>query len=193
MGIDISELAERGQRRASNGTVRSSTGKTLLQIKGSLSDVLVKYAENVMAKAIRPAVFAGADLMYQEMIARVPVSFTANQRTGGADNFHPAQLLQSIYVYFDKAKGTQVKPLYYIGPNKGKAKHWHLVEYGHASPYKHYIGSDGNWYTRKTAPREAPKMIAPRPYIRPTYDANARLAIEVMRNKLRELIHGGFK
>lgn len=193
MGIDISELAERGQRRAPNGTIRSSSGKTLMQIKGSLADVLVKYADNVLAKAIRPAVFAGADLMHKEMLYRVPISLTANQRKGGVDNYHPAELLQSIYVYFDKVKGTQTKPLYYIGPNKGKAKHWHLIEYGHESPYKHYLGKDGNWYTRKAAPRETPKWIAPVPYIRPTYDANSKLVIDVMRAKLRDLLQGGFK
>ena len=55
MGIDYAELKERGQQRASNGVIRSSRGKTILQIKGSLADTLVKYAENVLEKAIRPA------------------------------------------------------------------------------------------------------------------------------------------
>lgn len=189
MSIDYAELKERGQQRASNGVIRSSRGKTILQIKGSLADTLVKYAENVLEKAIRPAVFAGADHMYKEMLQRVPISLTANQRKGGVDNYHPAQLLQSIYVYFDKAKGTQTKPLYYIGPNKGKAKQWHLIEYGHESPYKHYLGKDGNWYTNKKATREAPKWIAPVPYIRPTYDANNKLVIDIMRNKLRDELY----
>jgi hypothetical protein len=33
MSIDYAEMKERGQVRASNGTLRSSRGKTLLQIK----------------------------------------------------------------------------------------------------------------------------------------------------------------
>lgn len=201
MGIDITEMANRGQERASNGTIRSSRGKTLLQIKGSLADALVKYAENVLEKAIRPAVFAGADHMYKEMTQRVPVSLTANQRGSNkkdgpvqpgkeiTDNYHHAQLLQSLYVYFDKAKGTQTKPLYYIGPNKGEAKHWWLIEYGHYSPLKHYQGKDGQWYTNTKATRDVPKFIAPRPYIRPTYDANNKLVIDIMRNKLRDELY----
>lgn len=187
MSIDYAEMKERGQVRASNGTLRSSRGKTLLQIKGSLSDALIKYSEYVLNKAIRPAVFAGAEHMYLEMRAKTPVDPFAKD---------PGLLLESIYKYFDVAKGTQVKPIYYIGPNMTKAKHWWLVENGHYGRYAvRFDETRQRWYTVNGKKSKTPKLldkpifVPPTPYIRPTYDANAKQVITIMREKLREELY----
>jgi hypothetical protein len=141
----------------------------------------------VLNKAIRPAVFAGAEHMYLEMRARTPVDPFAKD---------PGLLLESIYKYFDVAKGTQVKPIYYIGPNMSKAKHWWLVENGHYGRYVvRFDEGRQRWYTVNGKKSKTPKLldkpifVPPTPYIRPTYDANAKQVITIMREKLREELY----
>lgn len=123
-----------------------------LRLTGDIGESLRQYAEDVKQKALRPAAYAMASVFYTEMRMRVPV--------------YTGLLRDSIYHWHDDKRSTADRQIYAIGPNKKKAPHWHLVEYGTV------------------------KMAA-RPYVRPTYDSKVAQAIDAgrarMAQKLEEL------
>lgn len=81
-----------------------------------LQQNLQTFAQEVEAKALRPAAFAASDMLYKEMQINAPV------RTG--------LLRSAIYQFYNERKSIDGLHLYSIGVNMRKAPHWHLLEYG---------------------------------------------------------------
>jgi HK97 gp10 family phage protein len=87
-----------------------------IQLKGDIGAGLHKFAAELRAKAMRPAAYAAARVLYDEMALRVPT--------------YSGRLKDSIYHWHDDKKSGNGREVYAIGPNKRLAPHWHLVEYG---------------------------------------------------------------
>jgi HK97 gp10 family phage protein len=118
-----------------------------------LMQSLTQLTTDIQQHAIRSAAYAASQIIYTEINIRVPVGSTGN-------------LKASLYQYHDTKLSVNGKHIYSIGPNKKKAPHWHLVEYGTS-------------------------RMAARPFIRPTYDAKIdeamRAAVARLHEKVREL------
>jgi hypothetical protein len=69
---------------------------------------------------------------------------------------------------------------YKVSWNSKIAPHGHLIEFGHWMTHKVYKASNGEWYTLKDQPLDAPRWVAARPFLRPTWDSYAHVAIRVM-------------
>jgi hypothetical protein len=98
-------------------TFTDSKGKRTASMRSSLADAVREFGDKVKGEPLRRAAGAGARVLYEEMRQRVPV------REG--------KLKESIYRYWVRRDGDSERQTYYIGPNKSKAPHWHLIEYGH--------------------------------------------------------------
>lgn len=139
-------------------------GGVSVSITGNVAGVLRSYPTKV-AKIARPAARAGILVFYNEMRQRVPVD------TG--------DLYGSIYHYYDTKRSTETRHIYVTGPNKAKAPHWFVVEYGHWL-YNQSVG--GRWLKSKSNPNargpgahdlagalSSPQWVPAHPYIRPSF------------------------
>jgi HK97 gp10 family phage protein len=106
------------------------------------------------AAEVRPAAQAGAQVLYEEVLARVPV------RSG--------LLKSSIYQVFSKDNSSEARATYHISWNARKAPHGHLVEKGRRDPLS--MAEFGT--SRKAA----------RPFLRPAYDAKIQAALKTARD-----------
>ena len=111
-------------------------------------------------KAVRPAAQAGAQVFYEEVLARVPVSRTARKTKSGRV-IAPGALKASIYQVFSEDNSAPERATYHISWNAKKAPHGHLVEYGTSRAPAH-------------------------PFIRPSFDAKAQAALEASRVRYGE-------
>lgn len=116
----------------------------------ALVSKLEQFASDIQEKALRPAAYAASKVIYAEMKIRAPIGPTGN-------------LHNSIYQYHDVKLSVDGKQIYAIGPNKKKAPHWHLLEYGTS-------------------------RMAARPFIRPTYDAMIGKAMDAAYKRLHEKV-----
>lgn len=101
---------------------------------------------------LRPAAQAGAQVLYDEVLIRVPVKAKATTRKGKV--LPPGALRDSIYQVFSKDNSSQTRATYHISWNAKKAPHGHLVENGTSRAPAH-------------------------PFIRPAYDARGKTALQV--------------
>lgn len=134
-----------------------------MRLVGDIGASLRGYAEEIRTQALRPAAYAMANVFYSEMRLRAPIytgPIYTNPKTG-IPRTRPGQLRDAIYHWHDDKKSSADRQIYAIGPNKKKAPHWHLVEYGTV------------------------KMAA-RPYVRPTFDGLAAWAVDTGRAHLAE-------
>lgn len=168
-----------------------------MKFSGDIGKQLRQFATDVQEKAVRPAAYAGARILYDEMHLRVPVGH------GG--------LKSTLYHWFDDKRSTETKKIYRIGVNMRLSPHWHLVEYGHIQYFVSYVGSDGNFYTAirpemrgKPKPRArasiaeksayyvplpgGPRQVAAKPYIRPAFDSRIADALEAAKKRMGEKI-----
>ena len=76
----------------------------------------IRGIEGNVKEALRPGAHQAALVLYDEMRHRVP------KRTG--------RLRDSIYRAYLEDKSRDDFQVYAVGPNKRKAPHWHLVEFG---------------------------------------------------------------
>lgn len=148
-------------------TYRGKNGFVSARFRGSLAEKIKALGKGA-EEALRPAAQAGAQVFYDEMRQRVPVA--------------EGVLRDSIYQFHLDRKSTEQKHTYVVGPNKSKAPHWHLVEFGHWQPYA-VVMIDGQLKTLKDRPLPAPVFVPAVPYIRPTLDATAVQAVEAMRER----------
>ena len=86
--------------------------------------------------AARPASQAAAQVFY--IAARRNV-MEIRRKSGN--------LINSIYQAYSERSSGVGKATYHVSWNPRKAKHGHLLEWGHIQRYVSYVGSDGNWYT----------------------------------------------
>ena len=101
---------------------------------GALLEDLVEVNQD----AIRPAVQAGAQVIYDQVERNV-------DRIGVVSG----NLARSIYQVYSKDNSGPGRAEYHISWNASKAQHGGLLEYGHIQKYQSYINSKGEWKTRK--------------------------------------------
>ena len=116
-------------------------------------DALVESAK----EGVRPAAQAGAQVFYDEMRLRVPVSGRKHKARGKW--YEPGNLQRAIYQAFADSESTEGRAVYRISVNKEKAFYWHMVEFG--TPH-----------------------AAAQPYIRPTFDAAEGRALKAAEDNM---------
>ena len=109
---------------------------------------------------VRPAAQAGAQVLYDEVLLRVPVS-KKTRKTKRGEVIPPGTLKGSVYQAFSADNSNEGRATYHISWNAKKAPHGHLVEYGTSRAPAH-------------------------PFLRPAYDAKQKAALEAAKNKLIE-------
>lgn len=100
----------------------------------------------------RPAAQAGAQVLYDEVKQRAPVSKRARKTKGGR-TIQPGALKASIYQVFSQDNSDSGQSTYHISWNASKAPHGHLVEFGTSRAPAH-------------------------PFLRPAFDAKATMALQ---------------
>lgn len=116
-------------------------------------DNLTKAAE----EAVRPAAQSGAQIFYDEVRARVPVS--AKPHKSGKKTYNPGTLRKAIYQAFADKESGDGKALYRISWNKTHAFYGRFVEFGTS------------------------KMAAT-PFLRPAYDAARAKALQAVQERM---------
>ena len=97
-------------------------------------------------EAVRPAAQAGAQVFYEEVRARAPVSEKAHSTKGKKQTYQPGNLRAAIYQAFVDGESGETAATYRISWNKKKAFYGRFIEFGTS------------------------KMAA-RPFLRPGFDA----------------------
>ncbi|MEY5098797.1 MAG: hypothetical protein RJA36_1516 [Pseudomonadota bacterium] len=121
--------------------------------------------------AVRPAAQAGADVLYREVLMRVPVGTEGHWFYGtNAKYFFPAGTLRdSIYQVFSQDNSTGQKATYHVAWNHRKAPYGFMVEFGTSKARAH-------------------------PFLRPAYDAKKQVSLDVAKDtffdKLQERVRG---
>jgi len=121
--------------------------------------------------AVRPAAQAGAQVLYDEVKVRVPVSREGHWFYGtNAKYFFPAGTLRdSIYQVFSQDNSAGAKVTYHVAWNHRKAPYGFMVEFG-------------------TATARA------KPFLRPAYDAKKQASLDAVErvffDLLRERVKG---
>ena len=155
-----------------------------IRMTGDAETALNLFIGNIREKVLRSATYAGAKVLYDEMRQRTQNATPDlyGQVTG--------QLKDAIYHWHDDKQSGLNKQVYAVGVNKKKAPHWHLIEYGHWQIYSTYKGQDGKFYTLKVngnpVMSQNPKRVPAYPYIRPTFDAMGKSALEAAKKRMSE-------
>ena len=116
-------------------------------------DNITKAAE----KATRPAAQAGAQVFYDEVKQRVPIS--AKPHKSGKKTYNPGTLRKAIYQAFADKESGKDKAMYRVSFNKTHAFYGRFVEFGTS------------------------KMAA-KPFIRPAYDAARAKALQAVQERM---------
>ncbi len=118
------------------------------------------------SSAVRPAAQAGAQVYYDEMRRRVPVSSEVRQYKG--KTYQPGTLKASIYQKYSTDHSSAATATYHVSWNHRKAPHGHLLENGH-------------WLTQWGKNKlTTPVWVPPQSFVRSTYDAVAQRAIDAV-------------
>lgn len=116
-----------------------------------------------LVDAVRPAAQAGAQVFYDEVRTRAPMSAKIHGYKGQPKAFKPGNLKAAVYQVFVKDSPLE-RPEYQISFNKTKAFYGRFVEFG------------------------APARGLPaRPFVRPSYDARKDDALEAVKVKFLSL------
>lgn len=120
-------------------------------------DKLTRAAE----AATRPAAQAGAQVFYNEVLARVPVSESAHWFYGTHDKyFFPAGTLRNaVYQVFSKDNSGKAKAMYHVAWNHRKAPYGFMVEFGTSRAPAH-------------------------PFLRPAYDTAQATAVAAVKARM---------
>jgi hypothetical protein len=162
----------RGSQRRVRSSLAPRDSVVSMSMTSSASGALAEFAAAIRAKALRPAAHAGAEIMYREMRLRVPVD--------------EGQLYSSIYQWHDDKRSDSNRQVYVVGPNKVKAPHWHLVEYGHWRVNK--VVREGGRLIATKERLETPVWVPAKPYARPTYEARVQAAVQAMLKRLKDRV-----
>lgn len=108
-------------------------------------------------KAVRPAAQSGAQVFYDEVKQRVPMS--AKPHKSGKKTYNPGTLRKAIYQAFADKESGDGKALYRISWNKTHAFYGRFVEFGTS------------------------KMAA-KPFLRPAYDAARAKALKAVQERM---------
>ncbi len=134
---------------------------------GGMLDMLDKLPAEIHVKAIRPAAQAGAQVLYDEVKIRAPMSSAPHK--SGKQTYAPGNLKAAIYQAHSPESSQDGAHVYHVSWNKKKAFYGQFIEYGTA------------------------KMAA-RPFLRPAYEAKKQAALDtadkVLGEKLDEVLNG---
>lgn len=169
------------------GTALFPVERNGVRIRNSLADALKQLEDHVRDNVLRSAAHAGAEVLYNELSYRVPV--------------YSGTLASAIYRWHDKDKSQPGRQTYAIGVNKRKAPHWHMVEFGHWRRYRiiptrgqpdakfkdAFQDFNGQWYIPTKEPI-TPVFVPGTPYLRPTWEAKGKAAIDAMLARARQRI-----
>lgn len=151
-----------------------------IDVKVDLSQLAFGVMAEDAAAAVRPAARAGALVIYEQVkrnVSKIKV------RTG--------TLSSSIYHAYNERESRPGAAQYDVGWNPRKARHGHLLEFGHLQRYKIVWDKQaGRFVTLRDQPLPVPVRVAARPFVRPAMVVipNALQAaedrfIELMREK----------
>jgi HK97 gp10 family phage protein len=118
-------------------------------------DSITKAAE----ESVRPAAQAGAQVFYDEVRQRVPVSAKPHSTKGKKQTFNPGTLRSAVYQAFANKESGDGKAMYRISWNKTHAFYGRFVEFGTS------------------------KMAA-KPFLRPAYDAARAKALKAVQERM---------
>lgn len=142
-----------------------------MNVRGDMVGALSDFEIAIKTKVTRAGAYAGATVFYDEIRRNVPVD--------------EGVLKDSIYRYRDDARSRDGVEVFAVGPNKRKAPHWHLIEYGHWLVNRVYKGQDGRWIGTRQR-RAVPKWIPPQPYLRPAFVGKVRAALRAMQDRMAQ-------
>ena len=108
-------------------------------------------------ECVRPAAQAGAQVLYDEVLARVPVA-KRDRTTKSGRIIARGALKASIYQAYSQDNSGEGRATYHVSWNYKKAPHGHLVEFGTSRAPAH-------------------------PFLRPSYDARANDALQAANAK----------
>ena len=108
-------------------------------------------------RATRPAAQAGAQVFYDEVKQRVPMS--AKPHKSGKKTYNPGTLRKAIYQAFADKESGDGKAMYRVSWNKTHAFYGRFVEFGTS------------------------KMAA-KPFLRPAYDAARARALQAVQERM---------
>lgn len=138
----------------------------------------------------RPAAQAGAQVLYEEVRMRAPVSAESREYKGRT--YTPGKLKSSIYQVFSENKSDAARSTYHISWNYKKARHGHLVEFGYWQRYK-VIKTPAGWRVLKKngkpVPLASPKYIPGHPFLRPAYAARKTAALQAAKTRFTQLMN----
>lgn len=137
-----------------------------------------------MLGAVRPAAQAGAQVLYDQVLANL-AAIDAKIYTGN--------LKDSIYQVYSKEHSNETTATYHIswnlktGTQNTPAPHAGWIEYGYIDTFKHYK-KDGKWYSAlppnyvkgMAGTRAEPRQVKARPFVRPAFDAKRFAALEAV-------------
>lgn len=119
-------------------------------------------------QSTRPAAQAGAQVLYDEVRQRAPVSSKAHSTKGKKQTYQPGNLRAAIYqAYMQKESGDKSSK-YRISWNKREAFYARFVEFGTS------------------------KMAA-RPFLRPAYDAARAQALQAVKQRMQQEVAKALK
>ena len=133
----------------------------MISIAFDFSKIAAKL-DNITAaaeKATRPAAQAGAQVFYEEVKQRVPMSAKTHSTKGKKQTFTPGTLRKAIYQAFADKESGDGKASYRISWNKTHAFYGRFVEFGTS------------------------KMAA-KPFLRPAYDAARAKALKAVQERM---------
>ena len=116
----------------------------------------------------RPAAQAGAQVFYEEVKQRVPVSAKAHSTKGKKQTFTPGTLRKAIYQAFADKESGDGKASYRISWNKSHAFYGRFVEFGTS-------------------------RMAAKPFLRPAYDAARAKALQAVQERMAEEVNKATK
>lgn len=115
-------------------------------------------------QATRPAAQAGAQVFYDEVRSRVPISDKEHSTKGKKQTFRPGNLRDSIYQAYADEDSDDKRSAYRVSWNKKKAFYGRFVEFG----------------TSRTAAQ---------PFLRPGFDAARDKAVSAVKTVMAEQIN----
>ena len=117
-------------------------------------------------KATRPAAQSGAQVFYDEVKQRVPIS--AKPHKSGKKTYNPGTLRKAIYQAFADKESGDGKASYRISWNKSHAFYGRFVEFGTS-------------------------RMAAKPFLRPAYDAARAKALQAVQERMAEEVNKATK
>lgn len=130
-------------------------------LSGDLERSIDQFAEKLRGEALISAAAAMARPIYEELLTRASPERNNRARGRRPKGKRPGTLQSAVYRTLSESRSDNDTKAYHVGVNKGKAPHWHFLEYGtsHQPAY---------------------------PFIRPSYDAKIDEAIAAGLAHLKE-------